>query len=56
MNRRKINALIRCGLLALVAGLILRLWTHGTFAHFATGFFLGLAITLMIGGIMQQRA
>jgi len=39
------------GALALSAGLALRLWTHGNFSHFATGFLLGISIALLILGL-----
>jgi hypothetical protein len=39
--------------LALAVGLGLRLWTHGNFAHFASGFFLGVSIALLILGLAR---
>jgi hypothetical protein len=42
------------GSLALAAGLGLRLWTHGNFSHFATGFLLGMSIAFLIYGFARQ--
>jgi hypothetical protein len=41
------------GLLALAAGLSLRLWTDGSFSHFASGFLLGVSIALLILGLAR---
>jgi len=32
---------------------MLRLWTHGNFSHFASGFLLGISIALLIRGLAQ---
>jgi len=32
----------------------LRLWTHGNFSHFGSGFFLGMSIALLILGLARQ--
>jgi hypothetical protein len=42
------------GALALFLGLTLRLWTHGNFSHFCSGFFLGMSIALLILGLARQ--
>lgn len=42
------------GALALSLGLMLRLWTHGSFSHFCSGFFLGVSIALLILGLARQ--
>jgi hypothetical protein len=42
------------GSLALALGLGLRNWAHGSHAHFAVGFFLGLSVVLLIGGFVRQ--
>jgi hypothetical protein len=38
------------GSLALTVGLTLRLWTHGNYSHFATGFLLGISIAFFVFG------
>jgi hypothetical protein len=53
MTRSWNSLSIGAGLLALVAGLCLRLWTHGNFSHFASGFLLGVSIALLILGLAQ---
>jgi len=42
------------GALALSFGLMLRLWTHGNFSHFCSGFFVGMSIALLILGLARQ--
>jgi len=42
------------GSFALAIGVGLQNWAHGNHAHFATGFFLGLSIVLLIGGTMRK--
>jgi hypothetical protein len=51
IRRRSLST--AAGSLALAAGLGLRLWTHGNFAHFASGFFLGVSIALLILGLAR---
>jgi hypothetical protein len=46
---------MRVGLLAFVAGSLVRLFAHGNYVDFAGGFLLGLSIVLMISGLVQQR-
>lgn len=41
------------GVLALTVGIGLRLWISGSFAHFASGFFLGVSIALLILGLAR---
>ena len=41
------------GSLALATGIGLRLWVHGNFAHFTSGFLLGVSIALLILGLAQ---
>ena len=41
------------GSLALALGIGLRLWTHGNLSHFASGFFLGVSIALLILGLAR---
>jgi hypothetical protein len=52
--RRKSNLFIAAGSLALAAGLGLRLFANGNVWHFATGFFLGVSIALMLFGLAKQ--
>jgi len=54
MIRRKRSFFAGMGSLALAVGLALRLWTHGNFAHFASGFLLGISIALLILGVARQ--
>jgi len=39
------------GSLALAVGISLRLWMDGNFAHFASGFLVGVSIALLILGL-----
>ena len=41
------------GSLALAVGISLRLWIDGSFVHFASGFFLGVSIALLILGLAR---
>jgi hypothetical protein len=41
------------GSLALALGICLRLWAAGNFAHFASGFFMGVSIALLILGLAR---
>jgi hypothetical protein len=41
------------GSLALALGLGLRLWLDNSFAHFASGFLLGVSIALLILGLAR---
>jgi type IV secretory pathway TrbD component len=51
MIRRSLS--IAAGSLTLAIGIGLRLWTSGNFARFGSGFFLGVAIALLIQGLAQ---
>ena len=44
MNQRGINVFLSVGLLALAAGILLRLFTHAKYTEFAAGFLMGLSI------------
>jgi hypothetical protein len=48
------NILIPVGLLALVAGILLRLFTHARYTEFASGFLMGLSIVFIIAGVVRQ--
>ena len=54
MIRRKTNLFHVSGSFALAIGLGLRLWTHGNYAHFASAFFLGVSLALLIFGVGRQ--
>ena len=56
MTRRKVSPLFSLGLLMLSCGLGLRLWTHGNYSDFASGFLTGMSIVLLIGGLMKQKS
>jgi hypothetical protein len=49
------NLSTQIGLVAFVIGSGLRLWGQGNYAHFAAGFLIGIAIVLLIGGVIKQR-
>ena len=55
MAEHKISILTRVGLVALVIGLLVRLFSHASYTEFTAGFLIGLAIVLMIGGMMKTR-
>jgi hypothetical protein len=52
--RNKSRFLTAAGSFALALGLSLRLWTHGNYSHFATGFLLGMSIALLLFGLARQ--
>jgi hypothetical protein len=52
MIRRRV-LFIAAGSLALAVGAGLRLWVDGNFAHFASGFLLGVSIALLILGLAR---
>jgi len=52
MTQQKRKFLIAAGSLGLVTGIGLRLWTHGNFAHFAAGFFLGMSVVLLLAAML----
>jgi len=53
--RSRMNLSTQIGLVAFVIGSGLRLWGQGNYAHFAAGFLIGIAIVLLIGGVIKQR-
>ena len=53
MTRSWNSLSVGAGALALALGICLRLWTHGNFSHFASGFLLGVSIALLILGLAQ---
>ncbi|MFZ0318647.1 MAG: hypothetical protein WAL56_05925 [Candidatus Sulfotelmatobacter sp.] len=55
MTWRRPNMITRVGLLALAAGLLLRLYTHAKYTEFSAGFLLGLSIVFMIAGFVLQK-
>ena len=56
MVRRRSSLFTAMGILALSAGLALQLWMHGNYAHFASGFLLGVSIALLIIGFARPTA
>jgi hypothetical protein len=55
MTQRKISTLTRVGLVALVIGLLVRLFSHTSYSEFTAGFLIGLSLVLMIGGMVKRR-
>lgn len=53
MIRRRGNLLLAAGSLVLAVVLSLRLWTHANHAHFASGFFVGVFLALLISGLSK---
>jgi len=53
MTRSRNSLSTAAGSLALALGIGLRLWTHGNLSHFASGFFLGVSIALLILGLAR---
>jgi hypothetical protein len=52
--RRKNNLFLAAGSFALAIGLGLRFWTHGNYANFASDFFLGVSLALLIFGTWRR--
>jgi hypothetical protein len=50
MIRHKGNLYVAAGSFALALGLSLRVWTHGNYSHFATGFLVGISLALLVFG------
>jgi hypothetical protein len=48
------NIFVRVGLLALAAGLLVRLFTHASYSEFVAGFLIGLSIVLIIFGLVGR--
>lgn len=55
MTRRGIDIFVLVGLVALVAGLLLRLYTHTNYTDFTAGFLIGISLVLIIAGFVRQR-
>jgi hypothetical protein len=51
-QKRKFLAV--AGTLGLVAGIGLRLCTHGNAAHFAAGFLLGMSVVLLVAAMVTK--
>jgi hypothetical protein len=41
--------------MALMIGIALHLWTHGNFAHFGSGFLVGMSIALLLLGLTRAQ-
>lgn len=54
MIRRKTSLFTAAGTLALTTGIALHLWMRGNFAHFSSGFLLGMSIALLILGLARS--
>jgi hypothetical protein len=54
LNRWKVHIFTPVGLLALGAGILLRLFTHASYSEFAGGSLIGLSIVLMIAALMLR--
>jgi len=54
MAARRMNVFVRVGLLALVTGLLVRLFTHANYSEFAAGFVIGLSIVLIVFGMVGR--
>lgn len=53
MSGRSRNLFTAAGALAMSIGIALRLWTHGNFADFSSGFLMGISIALLILGLAR---
>ncbi|HEY3973342.1 MAG TPA: hypothetical protein VGM18_10080 [Candidatus Sulfotelmatobacter sp.] len=53
MTGRSNRLFTAAGSLALAIGLTLHLWAGSDFSHFASGFFLGVSIALLILGLTR---
>jgi hypothetical protein len=54
MTRHSSVLFTAAGSLALALGIGSRLWAYGNFAHFASGFFVGVSIALLMLGMPRQ--
>jgi hypothetical protein len=54
MAARTMKVFVGVGLLALAAGLLVRLFTHASYSEFAAGFLIGLSIVLIIFGMVGR--
>jgi ABC-type Mn2+/Zn2+ transport system permease subunit len=50
---RRSSLFTAAGSLVLAFGIAVRLWTSGSFSHFASGFLLGVSIALLILGLAR---
>lgn len=55
MNQRKMSLFTPVGLLVLVAGLLVRQFTHSNYSDFAAGFLMGGSLVLLIAGLVRQK-
>jgi hypothetical protein len=55
MTRRGIDVFVLVGLVALVVGILLRLYTHTNYTDFTVGFLIGISLVLIIAGFVRQR-
>jgi hypothetical protein len=55
MMQRKISLFTPVGLFALVAGILVRLYTHSNYSEFAAGFLIGFSLVLMVAGFVRQK-
>jgi hypothetical protein len=53
MTRSRSSLSTAAGILALSLGLLVRLWTNGNIAHFASGFLMGVSLALLILGLAR---
>ena len=54
MIRRRKSLFTAAGSVALAVGICVHFWTHGNFAHFTSGFLMGVSIALLILGLGRQ--
>jgi hypothetical protein len=54
MSERKISPFVPVGLVALVAGIFLRHFTHERYSDFAGGFLMGMALVFLIFGYARK--
>jgi hypothetical protein len=53
LAQRKFSRFVSIGLLALAAGILLRLFIHANYTEFVAGFLIGLGIVLLIFGFVK---
>jgi hypothetical protein len=56
MIRRSRNLYTAACSFALAVGLSLRLWTHGNYPHFMTGFLVGISLGLLVLGAGRRSS
>jgi hypothetical protein len=54
MAGRGMNVFIRVGLLALAAGLLVRLFAHANYSEFGGGFLIGLSLVFILFGMVRR--